>query len=144
MRRTLITGAPRTGKTTMALSLTKAHVPSVFKRDQLRHFCTDPQHLCPAGVNGTPPELDWSACSQWVCDKWLSLPGPWVIEGVAVPRALRKWQAAHPNEPPPCDQLIVLTEPHEALSQRQEAMGIGLLSVLADLGDWLAPVLVHR
>lgn len=133
--RTLITGAPRTGKTTMGM---------FYAEQGIRHYCTDPRDLCPAGVPGTPVGLGWSECSQWVADKLLELPGPWVIEGVAVPRALRKWHAAHPDAPPPADRLIVLTEQHEALTARQDAMGVGLLAVLADLGDWLAPILVYR
>jgi hypothetical protein len=98
----------------------------------------------PAGVPGTPVGLDWSACSQWVADKWLTLPGPWVIEGVAVPRALRKWHAAHPDAPPPCERLLVMVECHEALTPRQAKMSQDLHGVLDELRDWLAPVMVFR
>lgn len=132
--RTLITGAPRTGKTTMALEM------------GVRHFCTDPQDhpAVPAGVPGTPVGLGWSDASLWVAEHWLELPGPWVIEGVAVPRALRKWQFLHPDAPPPCDRLIVLTETHEALTERQAKMSNDLHGVLDELREWLAPVMVFR
>lgn len=134
--RTLITGGPRTGKTTMGLELAA--------RDGRRHLCTDPQDKCPAGVAGTPLDLSWSECSLWVAQKWLDLPGPWVIEGVVVPRALRKWQALNEGKPPPCDKLIVLTEQHQAQTQGQQAMQKALLDVIHELEWWLGPVLVWR
>lgn len=88
--------------------------------------------------------LEWSECSLWVAQHWLELPGPWVIEGVAVPRALRKWQALHHGAPPPCDRLIVLVECHKALTARQAKMSQDLHGVLDELRDWLAPVMVFR
>lgn len=132
MRR-LVTGAPRTGKTSLGIKLAQG--------EGMRHLCTDPQDLCPAGVAGTPLGLEWSACSEWVARHWLELPGPWVIEGVAVPRALRKWRAMHPDAPPPCDELIIMSEPFMALTTKQLAMGDNLHSVLDEMADWLAPVL---
>lgn len=108
------------------------------------HLCTDPQRLCPPGVTGTPDELGWSGCSEWVALNWLDMQGPWVIEGVAVPRALRKWHAMHPEWKPPADRLIVLTERFEQLTPRQDIMASGLHEVLADLNEWLAPILVYR
>jgi hypothetical protein len=132
--RTLITGAPKVGKTTMALEIARMR----------RHLCTDPQDLCPAGVAGTPLDLGWSECSLWIAQHWLELPGPWVIEGVAVPRALRKWRALHPDAPPPADELIVLTEQRQALEPGQKRMGTALHSVLDELHEWLAPIMVYR
>lgn len=133
--RILITGAPKTGKTSMGIELAKSGK---------RHLCTDPQDLCPAGVTGTPAGLDWSACSLWVAQHWLELPGPWIVEGVAVPRALRKWRKEHPGLPPPADRLIVLLGTYEALTPRQDAMGVSLHKVLDELGEWLAPIMVIR
>lgn len=134
--RTLITGGPKVGKTSMGLQLAS--------EQSARHLCTDPQNLCPAGVAGAPLDLSWSENSLWVAHHWLELPGPWVIEGVAVPRALRKWQSLNEGKPPPCDRLIVLTEPHQALTTGQQGMTTALLSVLHDLEGWLAPVLVWQ
>jgi hypothetical protein len=133
--RTLITGSPKTGKTTLALELAE--------KSGVRHFCTDPQNhpSVPAGVSGTPVGLDWSECSLWVAQHWLELPGSWVIEGVAVPRALRKWHAEHPDAPPPCDSLLVLVHTHEPLTPRHAKMSQDLHGVLDELRDWLAPVL---
>lgn len=135
--RLLVTGAPRTGKSTLAYKL--------CPNDSI-HLCTDPQRLCTTpGAVGTPDELGWSEASQWIADKWLTKPGPWIVEGVAVPRALRKYLAANgPDAPPPCDKLIVLVDPHEALTPNQAAMGDALMQIIDDLYDWLAPVLEYR
>lgn len=130
--RTLIVGGPKTGKTSMGMRLASER--------GCRHLCTDPQDLCPAGVAGAPLDLSWSENSLWVAQHWLELPGSWVIEGVAVPRALRKWQALHDGAPPPCDELIVLTEPHAALGAKQEQMTQALLGVVEELMWWIAPV----
>jgi hypothetical protein len=131
--RTLITGGPETGKTTLGMRLAAER--------GCRHLCTDPQDLCPAGVAGAPLDLSWSENSLWVAQHWLYLPGPWVIEGVAVPRALRKWQSLErEGAPPPCDELIILTTPHTELGAKQEQMTAALLSVVEDLMWWIAPV----
>lgn len=132
--RTLIVGGPGTGKTTMAMRLAAER--------GCRHLCTDPQDLCPAGVAGAPLDLSWSENSLWVAQHWLELPGPWVIEGVAVPRALRKWRALYEPlaSPPPCDELIVLTQPHSERGAKQEQMTTALHSVLDEMREWLAPV----
>ncbi len=137
--RLLITGPPRCGKTTMA--------SEIAMLDGRLRLCTDPQNLCPEGTDGTPFGMTWSEASEFVAapDGWLAQPGPWVIEGVAVPRALRKWLGrVGPDAPPPCDKLIVLTDPMQSLTSRQAQMGQALLDVLDELRDWLAPVLEYR
>lgn len=40
--------------------------------------------------------LPWSEDSAEVA-RWLEEPGPWVIWGSIVPRAIRKWMRAHPT-----------------------------------------------
>lgn len=106
--RVLITGAPNTGKTTLAAQL-EAHGYAVHHGDSLI---------------GT---YSWSDASQEIAS-WFSRPGPWVIEGVQVPRALRKWLAAHPQGSP-ADTLLWLTEPFIPLTAKQEAMAKGMLTV---------------
>ncbi len=113
--RILITGGPRTGKTTLGRSLALgAIVP-------LRH--TD-----------DTIDLGWSEASAEVA-RWISLPGPWVIEGVAVPRALRKWLRA--NDGCPAEQLIVLHAPFVELTPGQLTMTKGVWSVLAEIASEL-------
>lgn len=117
MTRILITGWPRAGKTTMSHELDEIH------RLLARH------------TDDLIGKLDWSAASAEVA-KWLEEPGPWIIEGVSVARALRKYHEAHPGEPPPCDRLIYLRTPHVELNTRQAGMGKGVDSVMAELEPW--------
>ena len=99
--RVCIIGPPRSGKTTLASTMT-----NVRHTDDL------------IGI------LDWSAASEHVADEWLMSPGPWVIEGVAVVRALRKWLASHSNGKR-CDRVIVMTQTHVELSKGQAAKAKG-------------------
>jgi broad-specificity NMP kinase len=118
--RILITGGPRTGKTTLARSLS----PHARSTDDVIH-------------------LGWSEASAEVAT-WFDRPGPWVIEGVAVPRALRKWLEANPHVKvgekwihPPCDRIIFLSKPHERLSKGQSSMAAGVLTVWREIAQRL-------
>jgi hypothetical protein len=83
-----------------------------------------------------PQDLGWSEGSQYVVDHWLDKLENVVIEGNAIPRVLRKWHAANPGLPPPCDQIIVLKGQHRHDS-RQSAMGKGSDTVLNEIMPWL-------
>lgn len=140
--RILITGGPRTGKTTLAERLVgdssvadwgtpPAHFGGPTRSQQfVRHtddLIAQCQHL---GKDA------WSEASR-IASTWLDEPGPWIIEGVAVSRALRKWRDAHPGERPPVDRVIYLNEPYEPLAKGQETMAKGVLTVHAEIEDWL-------
>ncbi len=115
--RILITGAPRTGKTTLANSM---------------------------GANRSTDEvmdLGWSEASLEV-STWFDAPA-YIIEGVAIPRALRKWKANNPNQSPPVDKIIILTEPFEALNDGQMRMGKGMDTVWREIEPWLDGVEVE-
>lgn len=118
MTRILITGWPRAGKTTLA---------ETFVRRGGGYFVRHTDDLI--------GRLDWSAASAEVA-KWLEEPGDWVIEGVSVARALRKYRDAHPGEPLSCDRLIYLRTPHVELNARQAGMGKGVDSVMSELEPW--------
>jgi broad-specificity NMP kinase len=77
------------------------------------------------------PLSDWSAASAEV-STWLRAPGPWVVEGVACPRAIRKALEAHPDERP-CDRLVICRQPLKDLNNRQRGMGKGVDTVLAEI-----------
>lgn len=132
----LIVGAPGVGKTTLA--------EEERRRLGLGHFmCTDTEQQARQARGGHPNALyapsvynfsqHWSDLSQWVADTWLNNAGPWVIEGVAVYRALRKWHDAHPGEEAPCTALLWPTEPRIQLSERAQQMGRTHDEKLSDL-----------
>lgn len=102
--RLLITGGPRTGKTTLG-------------GDTARH------------TDDLIGQLDWSEASAAVA-QWFDAVGPWTIEGVAIPRALRKWLESHP-EGKPADKIIFLKDAKVELIKGQAAMTKGLLTVWA-------------
>ena len=120
MTRIVITGGPRTGKTTLALSMGMDIYPcDVSHTDDLIEH------------------LHWSQVSEHIALEWLPQPGPWIIEGVALARALRKWREAHPGEPPPVDRVIYLREPHESLTPGQRTMAKGVETVHREIEPWL-------
>lgn len=105
--RLCIAGGPKTGKTTLAATL---GIPVKHTDDAL--------------------DLGWSEASAEVAS-WMSMPGPWVIEGVAVPRAIRKFLAANPGKP--CDKVIWLDMPRVDTTPAQDTMAKGALTVMAQI-----------
>ena len=120
MTRILITGGPRTGKSVYASVLAER-----MGLDPLAVMRTD--DLC--GV------LEWSEASAEVAT-WWSSTGPWICEGVAIPRSLRKWIAANPAGAP-CDVLYLLNQPWHELTKGQLTMTKGLHTVMAEIAGEL-------
>lgn len=114
--RILIAGIPRAGKTTFANALGK-------------QFGVDPWH------NDDLIGLGWSESSLAVAGQICS-PGPWIIEGVTVPRALRKWLAT--NEGAPADVVYWLGHERIPLSRGQTSMANGCCTVWAEILPALA------
>ncbi len=108
--RTVIVGGPNTGKSTLAESLS----PDALHTDSLI-------------------DLGWSEASA-AAAVWFDAPGPWVVEGVATARALRKWLAAHP-EGMPCDRVVFMLEPLAELSKGQLSMAKGVRTVWDEIDD---------
>jgi hypothetical protein len=115
MSRVLIIGWPGTGKTTLANEMGGGR-----STDDLIH-------------------LGWSEASE-AASYWFDEPGPWIIEGVAVPRALRKWRERNPDQPPPCDKIINLTTQRRDLSNGAVSMGKGIDKVLSEIWSWIKPI----
>lgn len=106
--RIVIVGGPQTGKTTLAGVLG-------FPLEQVRH------------TDDLIETHGWSEASQ-EASTWFNEAGPWVVEGVATVRALRKWLAAH-AEGLPCDVIAYLTKEHAELGGGQVGMAKGVLTV---------------
>ena len=126
MTRICITGGPKTGKTTLAAQLAE------MARD------LPPGRAWDGGIRHTDDliPLGWSEASQ-AAALWFDEPGPWIIEGVAVSRALRKWRDQHLGEPPPVDRVIMLTKPHQPLTPGQQSMTKGIDKVHDEIVGWL-------
>lgn len=109
--RIVILGGPNCGKSTLASRLATTH--------RLTALCTDPQHLLPSTMNGTPSDLDWggeNGVGQWVAAKWLGRDRT-VIEGCHAADALKHWVNSYPEHlrdrvktSQICDRVIWLTE----------------------------------
>lgn len=112
-----ITGGPGTGKTTLGQAMAAELGLTLVSTDDFIG-------------------LGWSRASAYLAER-LSDGTPRIVEGVAVPRALRKLLALRPGEKP-CDRLIVLTTVHRAQTPEQAAMGKGIHTVL----DEILPALI--
>lgn len=115
MNRIVIAGVPKAGKTTLAL---RGDYPGAVRHtdDLIRQDA-------------------WSEASAEVAG-WLDEPGPWVIEGVAAVRALRKWCSWHPVGKP-CDRVLWLGEPRFGLAGGQLSLAKGCWTVWLGVRDEL-------
>lgn len=112
MSRIVIIGWPKSGKTTLARTFgTFRSTDSVMDRG-------------------------WSEASEIVAT-WFDAPGSWVIEGVAVPRALRKWRDRHRGYKPPVDKVIRLGTLKAPIASGAATMGKGIDTVFAEIEPWL-------
>lgn len=129
MTRIVILGGPRTGKTTLAEEL---------HRQQMAAWGRPIVDIEGPLLRHSDDEIDrrWSEASARVA-RYLDDPGPWIIEGVALARALRKWREAHPGEPPPVDRVIRLTAPYVELTKGQATMAKGEETVWREIEPWL-------
>ena len=112
MTRIAITGGPKTGKSTMARRLAASTGLTVTSTDDFA-------------------DLGWSEASQAVADH-VGKGEAGILEGVAVPRALRKAMAARPGVKP-IDKLIVLQAPHVERTTGQITMAKGVHTVLDEI-----------
>ena len=107
-----ITGGPGTGKSWLGEAMALTSGTTLLRTDDLI-------------------ALGWSQASQAVAARMLTTTGDLIVEGVAVPRALRK--ALDQADGRPCDRLVLLRgrRPERgAASPGELVMAKGLLTVL--------------
>jgi hypothetical protein len=110
----LVGGGTRVGKTTLSDALAAKYNCPLVHTDEL------------IGL------LDWSAASAQVA-KWFDAPGPFVIEGVSIARALRKWMAAHDGKP--VDEVHISHTAKVLPTRGQARMTAGCLTVWCEIVD---------
>jgi hypothetical protein len=114
----VVTGPPLAGKSTLAVALSKVLNVPLLRTDALI-------------------EMEWSAASEEVA-KWLDRDGPWIIEGVTVPRAIRKWRRTWGDEtPPPFDKAIVIPNSRLPQTSHQKAMGTTVMGLMNLYKGWI-------
>jgi adenylate kinase family enzyme len=104
----LIAGGPKVGKTTLAHALSSIHLGILHGDDLIG-------------------KLDWSEASEEI-SRWIDYPGQWIIEGVQVGRALRKWLNRNP-EGKPADIIYYSFDPWITLTNGQSTMNKGCKTV---------------
>lgn len=122
VKRLVITGVPKAGKTTIAnvLGEFNGKSPTVRHTDELIET------------------HKWGDDSVEVA-KWFDEPGIWIIEGVSAVRALRKWmrgdekRGLEHHEGKPCDAVLWLGDPIEALEGRVASLAKGCHTVWRDI-----------
>ena len=101
--RLLILGVPKAGKTTLS-----------------KHLSAEGRRLIPT---------DYLTVGELV--SWLDMPGPWIMEGVTLVRALMEWLDKHHFHPElrPADTIIWMPDPKITLTKGQQNMAAGLCTV---------------
>ena len=111
--RVIVSGGPRTGKSTLAVRAGERHKRAVRHADSLIG------------------QLEWSEASEEV-SRWLDEPGAWIVEGVSAPRAIRKWLRANPDKPLPAT-IVHFREPVQVQTDKQRAMAKGVETVWREI-----------
>lgn len=76
-------------------------------------------------------DMEWSLASDEVAT-WFGRPAPFIIEGISVPRALRKWLTLN-REGSPADTIFYSQAPFATLSNRQIGAGRGCDTVWREI-----------
>jgi Fe-S cluster assembly ATPase SufC len=117
--RLIIAGGPGVGKTTLTDSLVAGRPDiTVHRSSEIEKHPT---------ILRLPKDERWSAGSL-LASHWFDEPGPWICEGVAMPRAIRKWLKRRKDDVP-ADAFLWLAHPAEERSVGQHVMALGCATV---------------
>jgi adenylate kinase family enzyme len=111
----LIMGVPKSGKTTLSAHMEKMTGLTVEHTDEMIG------------------EFTWSATSREVA-KMIQNEGPWIIEGVAAVRGLRKWIDANPGESLKHVAVFFHYQPRVRYSSQElESMAKGIITIWEEI-----------
>lgn len=135
--RTIIIGGPRSGKSTLAQTF------------GCPVFCADPKNLVKDVIDGVtylPDAIEWDQQSHFICNNWFTMDCDWVIEGVSVVRALRKW-AKYYDTNPPCYNIIYIKNIHPLASNildGQIAMAKSIDTIWSEISNFYEPITQYK
>lgn len=131
--RIAIVGGPLRGKSTYAAKLASLY--------RLPVYCGDPKstvRVASPDVTYVPEGLPFRGAggvADFIAREWLVLPGPWVVEGHAVARALRRYVMDGPPHPPADQIFVMVSGPYAAESERQRAMARAVETVWSQIKE---------
>lgn len=109
----VIIGPPKSGKTTLAHHLgVELQIANLYHTDSLM-------------------SMEWSEASE-AASHWLDNPAPWIIEGTAAPRALRKWLRRNPGKRLDV-QIVTLRRTYQELRLGQQSMAKGIETIMNEI-----------
>jgi len=110
-RRIMVFGGPKTGKSTLAKQLAREMGAQVMRTEML------------LGLGYT-----WAELAERT-QEWLNFRSPWVIEGLVVPRVIRRWLRENPGKLP-CDEIWCLGDSaYVPITKGQQTAANGVMSV---------------
>lgn len=147
--RIVIVAGPRAGKSTLA--------QQIMRETGAQHYCADPLSVVKEPLTSAiylPEGLDYSGdhgAAAYVASCWLTLPGPYVVEGHVMARALRRWLGPRGCDHEfrrefPCDKIVVFeNQRHDCdLKRGQVAMHKGVMRVWSEIADYFEPITEYR
>jgi len=136
--RILVAGGPRVGKTTLAKRLALEEAAREARGRGEIAVGRDAEKIAAALLHHSDDLIEgreWSEQSDAVVEL-MNADGPWIIEGVTVVRALRKWLLANPGKP--ADVVYWSLASKVPLKHGQVQMASGCATIWLQVSEELA------